>query len=116
VQSKDRESRGEVFWMARGIRQGCPLSLMLFNIIIADKEEYMKKRRWRRTRLGEEKIYTLMYGDDIVLLAEKEQEMKALVSRLEKYLDEKGLKLNMEKTKIKKFRKEEEEKKKLDCR
>jgi len=45
----------------------------------------------------------------------KEQETKALVGRLEKFLDEKGLELNVEKTKIMRFRKRGERKKKLDC-
>lgn len=32
---------GESFWTARGIRQGCLLNPILFNILIADIEEQM---------------------------------------------------------------------------
>lgn len=96
--------------MAKGIRQGCPLSTMLFNLLIADMEEYMKKGRWGDLRLRDGKVYTLMYADDMVVLAEEDQGIRALISRLERYLDKKGLKLNVEKTKIMRFRKGEGEK------
>lgn len=54
----------------------------------------MKKEGW--VRLSEE-IYTLMYADDVALMAEEEQDMRS-ISRLEEYLDKKELTLNTEKT------------------
>lgn len=77
----------------------------LFNLIIADIEEYMERRKWGGVKLKEEKIYTLMYADDNVVLAEDEYGIKVLISRLEAYLDKKGLELNVEKIKIMRFRK-----------
>lgn len=41
----------------------------------------------------------------MVLLAEDEGGMKSMVERLERYLDRKGLELNVEKTKVVRFRK-----------
>lgn len=43
--------------------------------------------------------------DDIVLLAEEEDEMRSMMGRLEGYLGRKGLELNTGKTKIMRFRK-----------
>ena len=95
---------GESFWTARGVRQGCPLSPLLFNILIADIEEEMGKVKWGGIKIGGKKIYTLAYADDMVLMAEKEEEMKSMIERLEKYLEEKKLELNVGKTKILRFR------------
>jgi len=55
-------------------------------------------------RLGNEKIYTLAYADDIVVLAEEEDEMRSMISRLEEYVDKKSLVVNVSKTKIVRFR------------
>ncbi|XP_024883667.1 trichohyalin-like [Temnothorax curvispinosus] len=84
--------------------------------LIADIDDYMKKDGWGGMRLRGEKVYTLMYADDIALLAEEEQDMRSMISRLEGYLDGKGLTLSIEKTKIMRFRKEGGRKKKYDWR
>jgi len=49
-------------------------------------------------------VYTLLYADDMVLLAEEEGEMRSMLERLERYLDRKGLELNAEKSKVLRFR------------
>lgn len=50
-------------------------------------------------------MYTLLYADDMVLLAENENEIRSMIERLEEYLRKKNLELNTEKTKILRFRK-----------
>lgn len=95
---------GENFWTARGVRQGCPLSPFLFNIMIANVEE-LRKGGWGGVRLGEVKIYSLAYADDMVLLAKSEEGMAHMLGKLESYLDGKRLEINVEKTKVMRFRK-----------
>lgn len=102
--------------MARGVRQGCPLSPTLFNLVLADLEEEMRKGKWGGMSIKEEKVYTLMYADDVVVLAEDEYGRKVLISRLERYLERKGLELNVQKTKIMRFRKGGGRKRKTDWR
>lgn len=54
-------------------------------------------------RLVEEKC--LPYADDMVLLAESEENMVHMIGKLEGYLDGKRVEINMEKTKVMRFRK-----------
>lgn len=96
---------GESFWTARGVRQGCPLSPLLFNLLVADMEEELERVKWGGVRLGEKKVFSLAYADDMVLLVEEEGGMRSMIERLERYLDKKRLELNVEKTKIVRFRK-----------
>lgn len=43
----------ERFWRGRGVTQSCPLSLLLFNILLADMEEELRKITWGgEIRLG----------------------------------------------------------------
>lgn len=93
------ERIGEVFWTARGVRQECPISPLLFYTLLADMEDKMKKVRWEGIKLEDERIYSLAYSD-VVSLAENEDEMRSLIERLEQYLNRKDFELNVEKPKI----------------
>jgi len=99
-----RGGGGEQFWTARGVRQGCPLSPLLFNILMADLEEKMGKVSWGELGWEGEKVYSLLYADDTVLLAKYEGGMKSMVERMEGYVDRKGLEINVGETKIMRFR------------
>lgn len=107
---------GKEFWTARGVRQGCPLSPLLFNLLVMVLEEEMGKVKWRGIMLRGERVYTLSYADDMVLLAENEGEMRSLLERLEEYLDRKRLVLNDNKTKIVRFKKGGGRMRKMDWR
>lgn len=50
----------------------------------------------------------LAYANDVALLADKEEEMRSMLNRLEGYLDSKRLELNVGKMKVMMFRKREE--------
>jgi len=92
------------------------LNPLLFNLLIADMEEELRRIKWGGVKLGEERIYSLAYADDIVLLSEEEGEMRSLMERLEKYTSRKGLELNVEKTKIVRFRRGGGRQSKVDWR
>jgi len=74
--------------------------------MIADLEEKMGKVKWGGIKMsGGERIYTLAYADDIVLLAEEKAEMRSMIGRLEEYIERKGLELNVGKTKVMRYKK-----------
>lgn len=37
--------KSEEFWTKKGVRQGCPMSVVLFNVFLGDLEEKMRKER-----------------------------------------------------------------------
>ena len=98
-----RTGHGTTDWfqIGKGVRQGCILSLCLFNLYA----EYIL----RNTGLDESQagmniagrnIYNLRYADDSILMAESEEELKSLLMKVKEESGKVGLKLNIQKTKI----------------
>ena len=87
---KIEEERTEEFWTTRGVRQGCPLSPTLFNAFLSDIEEDMSKVQEGGVVIGREKVRTIVYADDIVLVATTEVGMKGMLKRFRKYAERKG--------------------------
>ena len=84
-----------------GVRQGCVLSLCLFN----SYEEYiMRNSRLDEAQAGikiaRRNINDLRYADDTTLMAESEEELKSLLIKVKEESEKVGLKLNIQKTKI----------------
>jgi len=78
---------------------------LLFALVIADVEEEMKKGQVGGVWIGKNKMWTLSYADDLVLLVKNEESMKEIMKRLERYLRNKNLQLNAEKSEMLCFRK-----------
>lgn len=94
-----------VFWTKKGVRQGCPMSPVLFNIYLMDLESEEGTDRRSGNRKGE----ILAYADDIVLVAKSEQKMKGMLKKFKKYLERKGLLLSPDKSKMMVFEKEKDQ-------
>ena len=87
------------FQIEKGVRQGCILSLCLFNL----HAEYIM----RNTGLDEAQagikiagrnINNLRYADDTTLITESEEELKSLLMRVKEETEKVGLKLSIQKT------------------
>ena len=87
------------FQIGKGVRQGCILSLCLFNLY----EEYIMRsdgldEAQAGINIAGRNISNLSYADDTTVIAESE-ELKSLLKKV-KEESEAGLKLNIQKTKI----------------
>ncbi|KAH0813469.1 hypothetical protein GEV33_009321 [Tenebrio molitor] len=67
---------------------------------IYDMDEMLKKAQARGSVVGREKVWSLAFRDDLVIVAKSEREMKEMMRGLGKYVRKKELEVNVEKTKM----------------
>ena len=98
-----RTGHGTTDWfqIRKGVRQGCILSPCLFNFYA---EYIRRKAALEETQAGIKiagrNINNLRYADDTTLMAESEEELKSLLSKVKVESEKVGLKLNIQKMKI----------------
>lgn len=93
------------FWITKGLRQGWVLSPILFCLYIAGLEKVFKDRNIGGIKIGGERIWTLAYADDIVLLVENREALLDMCGSMKKFINERKLILSAEKTKVLVFNK-----------
>ena len=87
------------FKVRRGVRQGCILSPILYNIY----SEFMMQDVLSPeigVKINGQTISSIRYADDTALIAENEQDLQEVMSKLQFLGDEYGLKINKTKTKV----------------
>ena len=93
----------EWFDVKYGLKQGCPLSPVLFNLYINDLISFL-------TNLGvgididDQKVRILLFADDVVLLAENAVGLQLLLDSLSAWCSRNKMQVNCEKSKIVHFR------------
>ena len=92
------ETRGEIR-IARGVRQGDPLSPKLF---IAVLQDVFSKLNWESDGIpiNNERLTHLRFADDIAIFAETPKKLENMISQLNKESKLVGLSMNLSKTKI----------------
>ena len=83
-----------------GLKQGCPLSPILFNIYINDIGRYLKDNGTGNLTLGSTNINHFLYADDLVLLSETKEGLQDHLDSLEKFTKAKELTVNTKKSVI----------------
>ncbi len=87
-----------------GVKQGCILSPLLFNIFLADLPPLLDKDL-KITDPNYQHPSSIFWADDIVLFSKTEEGLKNMLKTMEKYCEENELTLNTEKTKCMIFNK-----------
>ena len=100
-QQLKRHGTTDWFQIGKGVRQGCILSLCLFNFYA---EYIMRNAGLEEAQAGikiaRRNISNLRYADDMTLMAESEQELKSLLMKVKEESERVGFKLSIRKTKI----------------
>jgi hypothetical protein len=99
-------SFSEWFGLDAGVRQGCVMSPWLFNIYI---DHCMRQARIADVglKVGIERVCRLLYADDTVLMAESAEDLQRLLTRMEEECEKMGMRINVGKTKVVVFEKDE---------
>ena len=99
VRSRTGHGTTDWFQIGKGVRQGCILSLCLFNLYA----EYIMGNAGldevqAGIKIAGRNINNLRYADDTTIMAESEEELKSLLMKVKEESEKSGLKLNIQKT------------------
>ena len=88
----------------QGVRQGCVLSPLLFNIFLSDLAKKLNSTEGK-VQVHDRKVNTLCWAHDIIMFTKEENTLREMLETLEEYTNENKLEINTDKTKIMIFNK-----------
>ena len=94
------------FRINQGVKQGCILSPLLFNIFLADLPDQLNHGDTRPVRINEtEVLNSLIWADDLLILSETESGLNTMLQNLMSYTKKNLMQVNLDKTKCMIFNK-----------
>ena len=87
------------FDVKSGLRQGCSLSPLLFNLYINDLAIRINALG-KGISLNNDKVSLLMYADDIVLIADSETDLQSMLNELTRWCDINSMSINNKKSNV----------------
>ena len=88
-----------------GLRQGCKLSPILFNIFIDDILEKIQQSNTHCPVIGGKEIPGPLYADDLIVGAITGVGLQRAINEVDRFCEEWGMKINIGKSKIMVFKK-----------
>jgi hypothetical protein len=89
----------EVFNLRRGVHQGCPLSALLFIILVQVLQQMLKSNKnIEGIKVGNEEVKILQMADDTTILTKNIGDIPRILETLNIFYEISGLKTNIEKT------------------
>jgi len=91
------------FKVNTGVRQGCSLSTILFNIFLNDIAVMLKSLH-KGVTIGNENVCILLYADDIVLIEENENDLQTMLTTSNDWCKSNSMCISIGKSNIVHFR------------
>ena len=90
----------KAFPLKSGIRQGCPLSPLLFNIVLEVLATAIREEKEAKgIQIGKEEVKLLLFADDMILSIENPKDStRKLVELINEYSKVPGYKINTQKS------------------
>jgi len=88
------------FRCQQGVKQGCPLSPLLFGLYFDALEGRLDGRKCDARTLADVHVWLFLFADDLALTSESEVGLQQQLDALQQFCAERGLTKNMKKTKV----------------
>lgn len=103
---KLQNQRGPSIASTCGVKQGDPLSPLLFGLFIDEFESWLQERLPAvGVKMGSKLVQMLLYADDMVLMATSPEQLQQQLDLLHEFCVSQGMEVNVGKTEIVVFRK-----------
>ena len=88
-----------------GLKQGCPLSPLLFNLYVNSITQYLQPTNDDKIYIHDQKITHFMYADDLVIVAASRENLQKKLDKLSEFAGTKDLTINTKKSQVMIFNK-----------